>query len=276
MADHNIWKHVKVDPDSIKNNPYLNPVQPSTSPPIAEPPIIVSNGEYIKLTKTDTYAKGVVALQAFLKANSSDAHPKFTLSNGSSVYRPLTFKENIEARVTDYNTDKNVDGSTRTAEQKIELFTNWIDSCTGIAYEKKKSKFKIIPICDTLISLPEDFNDAFYSITYSRLVGRELDSSTDLYNQDLTLQQVLVHPAWFAVLEDDKTLLKTYAKITFDLLKSKYSKESGMGFSVQSNTTKDELRALFVNSIDNNSDACGNDDLSNYARFLRVAPREKK
>ena len=276
MADHNIWKHVKTG--DVSNNPYFKETE--NIPPVSDVSnnknAIISNGEYIKLPKTDTYATGVVALQAFLKANPSDTHPKFTLSNGSNVYRPLTFKENIEARVTEYQTDKNADGSTRTAEQKIELFKNWIDSCTGIAYEKKKSKFKIIPICDSVISIPEDFNDAFYPVTYSKLIGKELDSATDLYNQDLTLQQVLVHPAWITALEDDKTLLKTYAKITFDLLKSKYSKESGMGFYIQSNTAKDELRALFVNSVGDGSNAGGDYDLSDGARFLRVAPFAKK
>lgn len=278
MTNTNPWKHV--DAGDISNNPYFkkisnkeNPVSDQNSP--ASESSNIMGGTYTQLPKADTYAVGVVALRTQLNANPSNAHPQFILPNGSSVYRPLTFRENIEARIIDYNRDKNIDGSKRTDAQKLELFNTWIDSCTGIAYKKKTKLFKISPICGELITIDNGFNSAFLPVDYSKFSGNELDSSMGVYNQDLSLSQVLVHPAWIAALEDDKALLKEYAGITFNILKTKYSKEEGMGFYVRSDTTKDELRALYVNLIGSDSSAIGYDNLSDYARFLLVAPAKK-
>ena len=88
-------------------------------------------------------------------------------------------------------------------------------------YKKKTKLFKINPVCNELINIPEDFNSNFLSTDYSKFSGIELYSSTGTYNQNLSLNQVLTHPAWITALENDKTLLKEYAEITFYILKTK-------------------------------------------------------
>jgi len=279
MGNIDPWKYVKVG--DVTNNPYFKKGEATGDTTKqggtgSQGSVVITNGIYELLPQADTYAKGVAALKKSLTDNPSSVHPQFTLPSGSQIFRPLTFKQNIEARVTEYDADKNQDGTKRTEEQKLELFNTWIDSCAGIAYEKKTTQFKIIPICETLINIPEDFKDSFHPTEYSKLIGTPLDSSSGIYNTGLSHSQALEHPAWIAAVEGDKTLLKSYADITFKTLKSKYNQDAGMGFYVGSNTKKDELRVLYVISIDYNSVAIGYYILNNKARFLRVAQRAKK
>ena len=154
--NNNPWKYVK--PRDVSNNPYFKKGEEkeqkdsSDSPPTVQESTTLMDGIYTLMPKTNNYAKGVEALNVHLKNNPSTIHPQFELPDKSKIYRPLTFKENIEARVNEYNRDNNLDGSKRTFEQKIELFNTWIDSCTGIAYKKYDASnnnpvtFKIIPI----------------------------------------------------------------------------------------------------------------------------------
>ena len=272
MNDNNLWKHV--DPGDVSKNPYYKKSETTnnTKPPETKKSAILGNSIYNLMRQTNTYAKGVDALKTQLQNTPSSLHPQFTLPNGSNIYRPLTFKENIEARITEYNREKNIDGSKRTDAQKLELFNTWIDSCTGIAYKKKTKLFKINPVCNELINIPEDFNSNFLSTDYSKFSGIELYSSTGTYNQNLSLNQVLTHPAWITALENDKTLLKEYAEITFYILKTKNNQDSGMGFFVRSGTSTDELRVLYSDSLSNITSS----DLNSLARFLLVAPFAKK
>ena len=106
-------------------------------------------GKYELMDKSsDTYALGVEAVRHLAIANPQH--------NG--IYRPFTFKENIEAKVNDYNTEKNPDGSKKTEEEKKRLFETWLDSSTGIAYKKKSTKYKIIQVSNELITINKDFN----------------------------------------------------------------------------------------------------------------------
>jgi hypothetical protein len=248
----------------------------SHSPIIIPNSSSIINNTYTHLLEAPTYAKGVEALKLHLQNTPSNAHPQFELPNGSNIYRPLTFKENIEARVNEYNKDNNIDGSKKTFEQKTELFNNWIDSCTAIVYEKNTTKFKIIPICEKLINIDADSNSEFLTAEYSKILGVELDFDNKLYNQDLSLQQVINHPAWLEALDNDTKLLENYAKITFNILKTKYEKELGMGFYIRQKPKTEELRALYVNDLDNDSAAVGDYYLNNVARFLLVAKSQKK
>ncbi|MFH1455977.1 MAG: hypothetical protein ABIF40_03440, partial [archaeon] len=67
--------------------------------------------------------------------------------------------------------------------------------------------------------------------------------------------------------EDDKSLLKTYANIIF----SEKPKNKLMCFWVRQNIEEDELRALFVDNLSNYSNANGSSSLYNFARFLRLS-----
>ncbi|MFH1455976.1 MAG: hypothetical protein ABIF40_03435 [archaeon] len=192
----------------------------------------------------NTYALGVHKLRN--ECNSSNSHPKLTLSNGSSIYRPLTFKETIEARVKDYETLKDENGNVRSKEERLKLFQRYLLSCTGVAYKKETTKFKIIPVCADLIGIDKDFNQHFLPINYANLTGTELDSSQNKYNTLLTKQEVLNNPAWLTAVEDDKNLLKVYVNIVFSVKQE----NKLMRFWVRQNIEEDELRALFVDNLD--------------------------
>ena len=210
---------------------------------------------YELMAQADKYALGVEAVRT-----SATLNPQH---NG--IYRPLTFKENIEARVNDYNILKNPDGSERTAEDRARFFNTWIDSCTGIAFKKGSPLFKIINECSELITIDSAFNEEYLPVDYSKLQGNELDSSKGTYDKGLTKEQVIEHESWNAAV-GDKSLLKNYAEIVFNVKKG----NELMGFYVRSNTGNDELRALCVGSLAGDSNA-GDWYLNGDARFLRVA-----
>src|SRR3989344_8632286 len=215
-------------------------------------------GRYELMPQANTYALGVEAVR-----NTATNNP-FIQDNGSRIYRPLTFKENIEARVNDYETSKDKDGNERTPEERLRFFNTWLDSSTGIAFKKGSTLFKIINECSELITIDSAFNEAYLPVDYSKLQGNELDSSKGTYNKGLTKEQVIEHESWIAALQGDKSLLKNYAEIVFNVKKG----NELMGFYVRSNTGNDELRALCVGSLASDSNA-GDRVLGSVARFLR-------
>ena len=226
-------------------------------------PLVASGSGYALMDRTKTYALGVYALREACVNDSDCGHPKFVKKGDSSIYRPLTFEENIRARLDDYNTLQNPDGSTKSDAERLRLFNTWLDSCTGIAYKKRTTLFKIITESEDLINIPKGFNDYYIAVDYSKLQGVELDSSHGTYNKSLGKQQVLNHPGWNATVADS-SLLKNYAGLIFKLRNGK-----NLGFWIRQNTSEDELRALFSN-IGNSSGAGGYDGLGNVGRFVRV------
>ena len=208
-------------------------------------------GSYVLLPQTSTYAIGVQALRDAYSKTKESVHPLFTRDDGSKTVRPLTFKENIEARVNDYKTLKDENGNNRSREDRLRLFSRWLDSCTGIAYKAQSTKFKINPECRELITINQDFNQPFISIDYSSFKGLELDSSRGKYNQPLNKQDVVNHEGWNAALQGDNKLLEAYADITF----KERNSPNMMGFWTRDQTDQDELRGLFVDNLPDNSNA---------------------
>lgn len=253
--DFNAWKYVKVNKKSLENNPYLNPKKAEKTK--EEPEIILPKSEIIKgsydLVKADTYAQGLHIVME---------------DNKKGLCLPvLSFKQNLELRINEFESNN------KNKLDEDSLFDAWLDSCTGIAYKKGSTKFKIIPVCNGLLKIPKDFNQSYLPVDYDKIQGIELNSSVKNVKCDelLTKSQILKHPAWLAAVENDKQLLKTYRDIVFSL---KPNKNELMGFWIRDQpTTDDELRALCVSSINNSSYADGSGNLSNSARFVRVAPQ---
>ncbi len=98
---------------------YLKPKPESEALPTQNltPP---AGSRYVLMPYANTYARGVETLQKELEARPA-AHPTFTLPDGSEIYRPLTFKETIKARVENYENWFNYDGSRRTLEERLSL-----------------------------------------------------------------------------------------------------------------------------------------------------------
>ena len=259
-----VAKYYEEHPEELVDKPEVPPIPTD----VAKQPV----GKYILMPQADTYVLGLHALQeACIKENNPN-HPQFTLPDKSMIYRPLTFKETIQARVENYETH-NPNGSERTIEERLSLITErWNDSCTAIAYKAGTTKFKIVPISEHLIALNPNFKEAFVRADYNTIVGTELDSSKRTNNALMSKDSVLTHAGWLAAVEGDEALLKSYANIIFTELKKKYSSTEGMGFWVRQNAPTDELRALLVNYLYFISDAVGYDVLSYGSSFLRRSP----
>ncbi len=186
---------------------------------------------YKKLICTDTYAKGIVKLKKQGK-------------------KPFTFAENIEARITDYESKG----------KNARLFDTWLDSVTGIACKAKSTKFKLILRCSKLENIKSDFNKSFIQVDYVSEQGIEFDSREGKYNQLLTREEAENHEFWLAALGGNKELLEKYVDIWFD----KTGKEKGMGVYLRSYQDIDELRALgldydyesYVTGVNLNSRGC--------------------
>jgi len=283
----NPWTLGRVDEAKLKGNKYLNPKAPEnenqpqivqeTQPSSTQDKI---SGSYILMPKTNTYALGVHALQEECKKENNQNHPTFKTKSGTNIYRPLTFRETIEARVTDFDTDKDENGKNRSDDDRLRLLKNWITSSTGIAYKTKSTKFKIIPTCEELIMISKDFKDGFIPIDYSKIKGIELDRKNDVYDSSLTKKQAKNHKGWITSIGDDangRKIYESYVDIIYSIigedkkLMTYYLASNSDG----SNINNDELRALYVNSRDSNSNAIGSDSLSNDGSFLRVAQRRR-
>ena len=273
----NPWKLVNI-PD-VSRNKYVHPeleVQPNPKP---DPEQIQRS--YILLPGTSTYGLGVQELQD--KGQGSNVHPLYKFSDGRQVLRPLTFKENIIARLEDYNTLQDTDHNPRDLTTRLQFWNIWLDSCTGIAYPSEfptnNTKFKIIIHCPELISIAPNFKESFLTCPYSSLPGVELDITKGKYNQLLTQPEIKEHKGWLTALEDDSKLLEDYVNTLFSIMqersRDKNMPSKLMGFFLRANPTEDELRALFVYNLNNGSYADGYIYLYDNGSFLLVAPSQK-
>ena len=253
------WKYVRVDPVEAARNPYLHPRTPPPPPDIIPSAL---DGDYILMPETRTYALGVQALRESYDCGECPAQPTFVFA-GNSIVRPLTFKENIEARVTKYENNQS-------REERLRLLYKWLDSVTGVVYKKNKSTFKIVPLCEQLVTIASDFAQTHISIDYNTVLGIELDKSKGKYNTVLTKDEVLVHPGWKAAVENDTALLRAYRDIVFA---EKADATKLMAFRVIDNLDVDQLRALYVNNLYDSSNANGSNDLVINGYFLRVVHR---
>jgi len=276
--ENNPWKYVARR--DVSNNPYFKKEtqEAKADDTLPEekkqdfniPASSKIDGTY-QFIEDNPYAKTVHELQKTLTANSNNTHP-FIKDKNTKIYRPLTFKENIEAKINNYETLNTPNNTPRSDEEREKLFKVYLDSCTGIAYQKGTTKFKINPVCEELITIDKKFKDEFKTIDFASFAGFALDSKDDIYNKLLTKNQFLNHRAYNALFNNDASLMNNYWSIVNKLTK----KDNLMAFWVRQNTSKDELRALCVDSLGGNSVAVGNVSLDDFARFLLVAPSQKK
>ena len=279
MKSNNPWKHVK--PADVSRNKYVHeeldkPPTPDPSKPESSP----ITGSYLLLPGTNTYSLGVKQLQDQSVGNAT--HPRYQLPN-SKVSRALTFKENLQARLEDYNKLTDSQGQVRDLASRLQLWNEWLDSCSGIAYpsefQKGTGKFKLVTQSAELITIAPDFVESFLSCDYDSLNGTELDSSKGKYNELLTQSEIKTHEGWLTVVEGDSKLLEDYVDTLFSILQERDANKQmparAMGFYLRSSTTTAELRALFVYYLDNLSSAYGLYNLNYNGSFLLVAPSQK-
>ena len=208
------------------------------------------------------------ALQELRRQGSGKA----TVINGQTYVRPFTLKENLQARIEDYNTLINQNGTQRTEEERERFFDTWLDSCSCIHHIARTTRFKIIPCSNELIALAQAPVNDYLSVPYTQTSGTELDSARGKYNQDLSRAEVLEQPAWLAAVEEDRALLGE----AFDVMRTVKKAPAdwkGMGFYVLlSNKEQGELRPLFTNYQDRNGLVIGGNLLDAGGRLLRSSP----
>ncbi|MBI2662429.1 hypothetical protein HYX11_03140 [Candidatus Woesearchaeota archaeon] len=274
----------KVDP--VASTVKITPRSPSTPADSLKKPTATSAKKYRVMTSDSmkahptaptTYVDGVRALQEECSRLELRTHPRYYFFSGSlnsNTYRPLTFKENIQARVEAYESgDYSLFG----------IVEDSLSSCTGIAYKKYTTQFKIITQSEHLITIDTRFEpslshhgpfyEPFYFLAdYDALVGTELDSSFGEYNINLTKSDVLEHPGWLALLEEDRSLLKTYCDIVFAEYRRRphasiYVDEL-MSFNVKKNRPEYELQPVSVCTLYHASSVVGDRGLFESTRFL--------
>ena len=203
-----------------------------------------------------TYGKCLAALHEAYAQGKAGLQPLFVKADRSSIVRPLTFEETIDAIVNAYESGNR------------KLIISWNDSCTGIVYNGNTTKFKVVPVSEELVLLDRDFNSLVVSTGYAGQEGVELDVSKGKYNQGLTKNEVLEHPGWTESVTD-KALLKAFRDIVF----RERGTNTAMGYHVSINPKQDHLRALAVTSLDGGSIAYDRLNFTNGARFVRVGQK---
>ena len=191
------------------------------------------------------YASGLHRLMQKCAAEDLCPHPTYTASGRKGRFRPLTVSENMRSRIEDWETLTDKNGTPRSEKERSQLLHTYLDACTGICFKARSTKFKIIPICGELITIPKDFSGSFVACDYDSLEGIELDSTQAKYNELLTRTEIEEHPAWRAVLadaDDGPSLLKNYRDIVFCLGQAK--PDALMDFWVRDHTRTTELSSL--------------------------------
>jgi hypothetical protein len=198
-------------------------------------------GSY-SLIEKDSYGLGVEELRTSAGKN----HPQYVLADGSKIYRPLSFKENMVARI-----------------EHPELFDMYLDSCTGVAHKAGSSLIKIAPLSEALIGIDKkDFNNVYLPVDYASFQGEELDAKKVGKKDKWLVAMGGVNP-------ENKEIYNDYQKVLFER-RPNLNREYAMNFYAVSNPSRDELRALYGGDGYGSSDANSGDNLYYDARFLRV------
>ena len=122
---------------------------PAAPDPVIPPVVAMPSGTLVgpyTFVEGSTYAKAIEKLRGNYTRGKCPDQPSIEVA-GRKVARALTMKETLVARLTDFNTEKDADGSTRPWTDRTRLFGTYLDNCTGIAYHAHTTKAKIVPVC---------------------------------------------------------------------------------------------------------------------------------
>lgn len=224
-----------------------------------------NNSRIVLMKQTSTWASGYHALrdacETEAREGSTIVHPSFILGD-KTIYRPLTLGEDLRARIIDARAHNNVAADSPS-------WSRWNDSCTAIVYGSN-GRFKVQKISPDLLRLRRDFNEPFVRVDYDGIRGTdvcEFDRKDAKYNEALTQDEVLRHPFWLFVANNDTTLCD-YTQLQWS---GKTHNYKGMGIWLRDQSQRGELRALFVDDHNYVSGAYGDISLNNGGGFLQVS-----
>ncbi len=221
----------------------------------------------IAIDRASTWAQGYHALRACV-VERDNPHPRYEMNTQTgpiTFYRPLTFGENLRARIVDAQAHNNNVGQAYSWNRPN-------DSCTAIIYGHN-GKFKVQTISRDLLDLAPDFGDSFVQKQYNSVDtdngnAMEFNRRSAKYNELLTREEVLCHPFWQFVADGNIDVLRDYTQLQWAGKKADYK---GMGVWISDSPQNGELRALYVDNRNYNSNAYGSYYLYNNGFFLRVS-----
>ncbi|MBS3148862.1 hypothetical protein J4219_08345 [Candidatus Woesearchaeota archaeon] len=210
------------------------------------------------------YGQPLVALRG-LCAGDDGLHPFV-----QGLARPLTFKETIQARINQFE-----------YEGVASLWSSWLDTSSAIVYQKGTTKFRIVSMSAALLNdVPASFRGVFLPVAYedfSSFSEFDVQDGDDVYNQELTPEQVLKHKGWLAAVEGDRNLLRRYSNIVFGQVQGGVAmafwtvhRQDAQGRWAY--PTQSQLRALCANDLVNYCNCIGYSYLNSFTRFARVRP----
>lgn len=178
------------------------------------------------------------------------------------IYRPLTFKETIEAKLNDFERLSNPDGTPRRLSERLRLFTEEsLSTCSAIMQSPKDPrKFKIIPLFDKLLDTTNYICDYgrcnSLGLEYAEVASTELNLDNESYNSELTEKEAKEHLGWLEALEGDTNLLRAYTELIFSLKRGGHFcgsdiHEGAMKFQISEDPKTDIAIPLIIGTIHN-------------------------
>lgn len=222
---------------------------------------------------TGNYFTALEQLHHESAADRNSLQPVTTI-NGRNYIRLHTVKELMRARLEDYNTLTNPDGSARTEEERKQLLMRWFFTCSGIAYSTD-GRFKLSHEAPQLITMDSVPRAAYLPINYAVLNQNNnwqefiRSQSGVKYNTALTEDETVAHPVWRYLAEDDTALLRETHQLNYSL----YNRSTVMYAWLLDTPKQDQLRALALNNFITSSFLNGFNNLNDGSSFLQVTRR---
>ncbi len=238
-------------------------------------PSVIPSKNYERSNSFDTYALGVNYIRS-IPLDSNYKQPTFVKLDGTTIYRPLTMLESLEAVVINYNVARDLNGDLRSVVDRFGLKLHDKFTCTGISYKKdvkKITEIKIIPESKELINISSDTKD-FLDVSYDSVDGTIIKINKIKYNKALKYTELLEDPLWIASVGDTqygRIVLKEFAHVFFSTIlnfsalsfsnifrnsKPKYgnsfspnSSDRGLGFYLLPYTNNNLLRPLCLKGL---------------------------
>ncbi len=193
--------------------------------------------------------------------------PHYHINDEDQVVRPLTFKENMEKLVNEFESEIRF----KTYEEQLKFMQpEYLYSCTGIVIAGGNQNIRIIPQCSELIMIKEDYNTEICIECYFSNVqgeGVTIDTSKLICGRGLTKYEALEHDGWKALFEFDRSLYRAYVDIVYSIAQEKfqYKDVRAMAFNTLK-VMKDQIRT--VTQLNNTFDIVTGAHLQNPTNFL--------
>jgi len=187
------------------------------------------------------------------EVNGLPSQHVYTSGRTASCPRFLTSYESIEALVNNYKSSGEDD--------KLNYLNHGFDTCTAVAYSGG-NQIKITHEHPLII------NPAAKQIStkYSEVNGVRINVEDDLFNQPLSITQVLNHSGWRELVNNDPHLLRELVDLIFGV--GKYQKAMAFKIGTTISTYKHLLAPVFINSLNNQFSVQPNTKLASPCSFL--------